>query len=522
MKKLVFVLMILLAPFFIQAQHCDSINNHMVDGYSLFPNFALQLSDGNILVNVWQDTLTGVGTSPCFVKYYKISRQGAAFLDSVTYETQDWNEILMARLHDDGNPIYAQYRNVLAKYLLDQDNNKTDLNLTFFDDDVNFNESQEITIPLADTMVFPCSFLGAAVLDSYNDIILQYSIPTRGEVHFDRFGLDGSLKHKTIISSTVMPTYNTLTWEGTPVHGLKQCGKSPLRYHLYGTSTDKFLSSQKDFVSYELDSLFNIVNILTIPSVHPNSYPFIHNTYFHNGMVCLEDGSAFVVRDVRWTTELEATGIVKYDANGNMLKDVWFDSTKAPQTYGGKWDDYLGVDLQMDELGNLYFAFECVVDSVEKVVISKLDQDLNIIWERYGMDVKQPVEFHRYAECGLNILDEGGVAVFGRNSGFNGQAFPEGLFMMLVDDDGVGFPETANSLRPYYFYPNPVNDQLRMHYSPDVTPRYAEIYDLQGRLVSTQSNNLESIDMSDLPTGTYTLRIVMVDGTAYSNKVVKQ
>ena len=522
MKKLVFVLMILLAPFFIQAQHCDSIDNHMVDGYSIFPYFALQMDDGNLLVRVSQDTLTGSSVSPCLAKFYKISRHGAAFLDSVTYETQEWNEILMDRLHDDGNPTYAQYRNVLAKYLVDQENSKTNLNLTFFDDDAHFNEALEVTIPLADTIVAFYHYYYAALLDSYNDLILQYSIPSRGEVHFDRFGLDGTLKHKTIVPFSAMPLFNILTFQGTPVHGLKQCGKSPLRYHLYGTSTDKFLNSQKDFVSYELDSLFNIISTLTIPSKDPNIYPFIHSAYNHNGMVGLEDGSAFVVRDVRWTTELEGTGIVKYDANGNMLKDVWFDSTEAPQTYGGKWDNYFGIDLQMDEHGDLYFAFECVVDSVEKVVISKLDQNLHIIWERYGMDVKQPVEFHRYAECGLNILDGGGVAVFGRNSGFNGHAYPGGLFMMLVDDEGVGVPETADIFRPYCFYPNPVNDQLQIHYSPDVVPRQTELYDVLGRLVGTQSNNLESIDMSNLSTGTYTLRILMADGTTFSEKVVKQ
>ena len=443
-------------------------------------------------------------------------------MDSVAYDTQDWNEILMARLHNDGNPTYAQHRNMLAKYLVDQENNRTDLNLSFFDDNAHFNAALEVTVPLADTIVLFYNYYTSALLDSYNDLILQYSIPSRGEVHFDRIGLDGTLKHKTIVPFSVMPLCNALTFEGIPVHGLKQCSKSPLRYNIYGTSTDKMLVNQQDFVSYELDSLFNIISTLTILSKDPNIYPFIHSAYNHNGMVGLEDGSAFVVRDVRWSTELEGTGIVKYDANGNMLKDVWYDSTEAPQTYGGKWDNYFGIDLQMDEHGDLYFAFECVVDSVEKVVISKLDQDLNIIWERYGMDVKQPAVFHRYAECGLNILDGGGVAVFGRTSGLNGHVYPGGLFMMLVDDDGVGLPETANSLRPYYFYPNPVKDQLRMHYSPDVTPRHAEIYDLQGRLVSTQSSNFESINMSDLPTGTYTLRIVMVDGTAYSNKVVKQ
>jgi len=94
--------------------------------------------------------------------------------------------------------------------------------------------------------------------------------------------------------------------------------------------------------------------------------------------------------------------------------------------------------------------------------------------------------------------------------------------MMLVDDDGVGVSETGNAVRPYLISPNPVRDMLQVHYSPDVHPMAVELYDLQGRLLCTQSEGLESIRMGELPTGTYTLRIVMDDGTTFSDKVVKQ
>lgn len=67
-----------------------------------------------------------------------------------------------------------------------------------------------------------------------------------------------------------------------------------------------------------------------------------------------------------------------------------------------------------------------------------------------------------------------------------------------------------------------VRDMLQVHYSPDVHPMAVELYDLQGRLLCTQSEGLESIRMGELPTGTYTLRIVMDDGTTFSDKVVKQ
>ena len=63
---------------------------------------------------------------------------------------------------------------------------------------------------------------------------------------------------------------------------------------------------------------------------------------------------------------------------------------------------------------------------------------------------------------------------------------------------------------------------LCIHISPDVQPKQIEFYDLQGRLVRTQSKAFESIDMSQLPAGTYTLRVTMEDGKVFSDKVVKE
>jgi hypothetical protein len=49
-----------------------------------------------------------------------------------------------------------------------------------------------------------------------------------------------------------------------------------------------------------------------------------------------------------------------------------------------------------------------------------------------------------------------------------------------------------------------------------------EILDLQGRLLGTQKGDLESIDMQNLPTGTYTMRVVLDNGKTYCDKIVKQ
>jgi hypothetical protein len=61
-----------------------------------------------------------------------------------------------------------------------------------------------------------------------------------------------------------------------------------------------------------------------------------------------------------------------------------------------------------------------------------------------------------------------------------------------------------------------------MEYSPDVTPARVELLDLQGRLVRSQTTRLESVSTEGLAAGTYTLRVTLEGGKAFTDKVVKQ
>jgi hypothetical protein len=55
-----------------------------------------------------------------------------------------------------------------------------------------------------------------------------------------------------------------------------------------------------------------------------------------------------------------------------------------------------------------------------------------------------------------------------------------------------------------------------------VKPTSIELYDLQGRLLRTQRNGLECFNVSDLPLGTYSIRVKMEDGKVFSDKVMKE
>ena len=154
----------------------------------------------------------------------------------------------------------------------------------------------------------------------------------------------------------------------------------------------------------------------------------------------------------------------------------------------------------------------------------KMDTDFNVEWKRFfktdnirfvwGIPLFSPILYED--EQG----EEQGVSWAAGGTDANNATYL--IYFFLNHDGTVSINESGIEVRPYAFYPNPTREQLYMHFSPDVQPKQIELYDLQGRLVRTQSKAFESIHMSQLPTGTYTMRVIMEDGKAYSDKVVKE
>ena len=150
-----------------------------------------------------------------------------------------------------------------------------------------------------------------------------------------------------------------------------------------------------------------------------------------------------------------------------------------------------------------------------------MDTDLNMEWKHlYKTDNISISRLHFPTLYNNEQGEEKGIVWvgLGKETGTNN----EGWVIFLLNHDGtVGTSGRGIEVRPYTFYTNPVNEQLLMDFSPDVQPSQVELYDLQGRLVRTQSKAFESIDMSQLPAGTYTMRVTLKDGKSYSDKVVK-
>ena len=175
-----------------------------------------------------------------------------------------------------------------------------------------------------------------------------------------------------------------------------------------------------------------------------------------------------------------------------------------------------------DDVYLCYYVYTGSFSRPIRTVVCKLDTDLNLKWQRwYGEESGQ------YIITGTALTSDGGCLLTGGGGKsiptFGPGGTPSPYLLKITAEGYCSVKENKEPLlKPYNCYPNPVDDQLHLQYSPDVTPKALEIHDMQGRLIRTQHKGLETIQLENLPLGTYTLRILLEDGTTYSEKVVKQ
>lgn len=217
-------------------------------------------------------------------------------------------------------------------------------------------------------------------------------------------------------------------------------------------------------------------------------------------------------------TTYYGAAILKMDSGFNTVNTVFFDVFNPPAYQYKLLSAQRPIVINNDEVYFCYTTFSGYYGDPQQVAVCKLDTDLNLKWKRWYGGAQ---EYHTITDMipardgGCLLSGEGGP-----NPSYWTHPFP---YVLKITSDGYCSLEEKGEplLKPYAFFPNPVDDQLHMEFSPDVQPRNVELYDIQGRLVHSQGKGFEGISMSNLPSGTYTLRIVMKDGKTYTDKVVK-
>ena len=153
------------------------------------------------------------------------------------------------------------------------------------------------------------------------------------------------------------------------------------------------------------------------------------------------------------------------------------------------------------------------------ITVSKFDKDLNLIWRRY-----YGANDNIYEINVIQATEDGGCIL----TGVSAQTPKSNYYLSYVlklDADGYdSVDENGESIaKPYCCYPNPAHDNIYIEISPDVQCKSIEICTLDGRLVEifTSTCDLTSINIANLNSGIYILKLKMSEGTEFSERIVK-
>ena len=92
--------------------------------------------------------------------------------------------------------------------------------------------------------------------------------------------------------------------------------------------------------------------------------------------------------------------------------------------------------------------------------------------------------------------------------------------LMFGQKDFMDIEENEYATANASLFPNPVEDRLSLQLSGNASCKNVEIYGIDGRLLKSQSDDFENIDVSDLPTGLYIAKINLNNGAVFTEKVV--
>ena len=473
----------------------------------------MQQRDGDHIkdVFIWGDQ----ATVPLGRMCYKISPATLTVTDSLFVADTVRHVTLLARDPRGEGNIRAVF-----EYHWDCDSSFVRIS-RFPDDDLHANPDEDVLVPVCEGDVWAGDF--GSLVDRWGDLVMTYYRERpEGNWTYDqyiaRIGLDGTLKCQAMLSENLM---------GDLEH-LRVLKESPLQYYQWH---EVDLYPNDNLAVYVIDSLFNKNTVILNKILHSESIGLDSTIYEYLGIDDYTDvvpagGDDILVAAIYtydtnfWALSRDfGVAVAKYDLRTMQLKGYtvfndyhWFGSIGRP------------MGLKKMEDGTVYFIYKEHGYPDESVVIVKMDTDLNVEWKRFC----KTGNINIFSHFNPPVVYEGEA---GEEKGVTwcGYAYKDGnnesigwVYFLLNHDGTVGINECGVEVRPYCFFPNPARDELHLQYSPDVQPARIELYDLQGRLIQTQTHGLECLRLEGLAAGQYLMKVSMKDGKTFTDKVVKE
>ena len=521
MKKHLLLILLAVATASLHAQSDSSRSDmykflfHDMGEYQINIENAMRQSNGEFFINLFVG-IGPAGVTPTNIGniFYKMSPSTLSFTDSLLVEDSYPPYYLFAPNPNGGG-------NIRANFEYHEDCDSTFLRICHFpDDDLHINPDEDIVTPVCDG--FAAGSFNCHLVDSEGNLIFRYvkaASDSGYDVYWAQFDSDGTLKRQSLL----------FEGENGPVPRMGMFKENPLQYYQW---RDYYDSS--NLAVDIIDSLLRRVNIVVINEILSAEslsdsdtvtlVAYDHFSFSHDTEVIPVGGddillAAQYISDTNFypITAEHGVAVAKYDVRTHQREGlIMFND------YPGSNNNAQCLGLRQTTDGSVYFLYQADGYPQGSIIVVKMDVDLNVEWKR----VCKTDDIVIAPPLWLPILyeDEQGDEIiawagYGRRMG-NDKA--DMIYFFLTHDGIPASVEDGLVVRPYTYYPNPAKDVLHLQFSPDVTPTQIDLYDLQGRLVQTQRNGLETLEMSGLAAGTYTMRVTMQDGQAFSDKVVKE
>lgn len=430
--------------------------------------------------------------------FYKLTPEGEV-LDSLIIDAYgDW-DYLMRDPVDKESFILTEdrwaYDSIDSCYVVN-------LRMFFIDSDLNPTEDISVPIYIIDTALYYFT-MDPWFIDPQNDFIISFW--SNNVHHLKRIGRDGTIKAARDGSEIFAPNYETQVQQpgGDSLLLYSEMGfgtftESPLTYYLLGGYYPT--SGAWPIVGYFFDADFNLIERRLYEQ-------FDENIAFDGGnnehIIPLEEGTYLTATQIkRLSPALGGVGLAKFDMDHNFIN--------ASPLFGT--NSCFPRETLITDDGTIYQLYDR--QNQYKVSLARLDSDLNLSWD-ITLPGNQAIAYFGTSLIKLKNDDIATGYLIRKNSRYCAN-------IVLLHDDYDAISESTTQDHPYALYPNPVKDQLNLSFANDMEPESIDLYDLQGRLLVTKRNDLESVDMSALAAGVYMLHITMKDGTSYHDKVIKE
>ena len=521
MKKHLLLFAFILAATALHAQYNDmySFMYHERPGYAYNKNALLQQSDGDFIINT--SVMDTVDYNLLGNVFYKLSSTTLTITDTLFIADTimsppwiSWGGALWGGIVH--NPNGDGCIRTLFEYHEDCDS--CFLRISHFaDNDLHSNPEEDVVSPVCEGYAYGM----VTCVDHRGELILQY-YKERDAVHWDeylaRFDTDGTMKCQALLHE------NAVMGSSGTVHLLHE---SPLKYYQWGLSEGSFYDN---LVVHIIDTLCHKNTVIIDSKLseenmgsNQTAYEFLYIDY---DTEVIPSGEDEVLVAAKYIYEANHNHPMEYEYGVVVAKyDLRTMQPKGYLVFNDFTSIYrpamcLGFKMMTD--GTVYFLYKEDGYPDESFIAVKMDTDLNVEWKRFCKTDDIILYYLQHPVlCKDEQGEEKGIAWIGEAKKNNSNDFGF-VFFYLNHDGTVGLDDGNVEVRPYTFYPNPAKEQVHLLFSPDVQPAQVQLYDLQGRLVRKQRNGFESIDMGQLPAGTYMMRVILEDGKAYADKVVKE